>query len=354
MDPTKIISAARKCLIAEAAKPNARFIANDVLAMTDNQAVMEALATSDFPLLLADSSRTRLLQSFESEVGPLTTLLEPELVTDFADHKGVMVGNIGALHEMPDEMTAGMEYTHLTESGKTFCVKGFGRRIALTMKLLANDRLGSLAKVPAQWGQVAAESLEAHLAIPFNTNREQDGTTHVWSVARANCGILSLTEPNVATSIALLKAMTYTDADGTKRKIPCKKILMLVPDSLSDTAWKIWTATKYYPGAGGGIEYDPKEIWRNFGWSTPPITVPDFSDTNCWFLVNASRPWFKKVLWTQAQQPVFLQKRPYWDGNVAGYPVDESMSVEWGCFFPYGFFVEEYRTIYAQDPDNPW
>lgn len=356
-DPLKIIEAARKCLVEAAQVPGSRikYAASEILTMSDGQAVKEALATSDFSLLLADSARTRLLQSFEGEAGPLTSLLPVEVVLDFADHKGVMIGNIGQLKELPDEMTAGMEYTALTESSKTFKVKGFGRRIALTLKLLANDRLGGLARVPDQWGRVAAESLEDHLAIPFNTNVEQDGATAIWSAARANCGALALTEANVSTAIAALKAMTYADADATTRKIPCTKVLLLVPDALSETAWKIWTATKYIPAAAAaGISYDPHEMWMRAGWSTPPITVPAFTDVNRWFVVNASRPWFKKVLWREAQQPIFLQKLPYWDQSIAGYGVDESMSLEWGCFFPYGYFVEEYRTIYAEDSDNPW
>jgi hypothetical protein len=350
----ELIQAARKCLLDEAEKPNPRLRVSpgDLPTMADQQAIYEAMSTSDFPILLADTARKKMLQRYEMEQGPLSRLMETEYVSDFEDHKGVRLTQLGNLLEVTGEFTEGLEYTAVTEEGKTYRVRFWARRLKLTMKALHTDKLDQLGKLASTWGELAADSLEERLVIPFNDNVEQDGTTAVFSAARANCGTLALTQANLETTISNLRQATYTDGDGNTRRIKCNKVYLLVPPELETTAWQIWTATKFVPAAAG-IEFDPKEIWNQYGLQ-PPVMVPNFEDANRWFVVNASREWVAQVKHSDAQTPMFLQKRPYWDNNVLGYPVDESMCAEWGCVYFYDYYVKDYRTMYAQDPDDPW
>jgi hypothetical protein len=352
----EIIQAARRCLLDEARRPNtrARLAESDIYTLADQQAIYEAMSTSDFPVLLADTARAKMLQRYDMEVGPLTRLMETEYVSDFEDHTGIRLTQLGNLLEIGGEFTEGAEYTTVGEEGKHYQVKFWMRRFKLTMKALHTDKLGGLGKLASSWGEIAADSLEQRLAVPFNTNLEQDGTTALFSGARANCGVLPLTQANLEMTISLLRQMTYTDGDGNTRRIKCNQVYLLVPPELELTAWQIWTATKFVPAAAAaGIEYDPKEIWRQYGLQ-PPVMVPDFTDANRWFVVNASREWVAQVKHNDAKTPLFLQKRPYWDNNVLGYPVDESMCAEWGCAYFYDYYVKDFRTMYAQDSDNPW
>jgi len=147
-----------------------------------------SMTTSDFPNILANVANKTLRQAYEAAPRTFTPFCRQVSASDSKPINRVQLSDVPTLPKVNEQG----EYhrTSLTDSKETYSLATFGEIVAITRRVIVNDDLQALTRIPAALGQAAA-------------NLESDT---VWAVITANA--------NLADGVPLFHA-THRNLNGT-------------------------------------------------------------------------------------------------------------------------------------------
>lgn len=116
--------------------------------------VGRALATTDLPNLLVETSRRVLMEAYEAEPETWKAWCGTGSVSDFKTNKAVGLEGDVTLKEIPEygEYQEG----RMSENAEEFSVKTFGRKLVITRQSIINDDLSALSEAPRLYGEACA------------------------------------------------------------------------------------------------------------------------------------------------------------------------------------------------------
>jgi hypothetical protein len=187
--------------------------------------------TSDFPNILANVANKTLRQAYEAAPRTFTPFCRQVSAADFKPINRVQLSDVPTLPKVNEK--GEFHRTSLTDSKESYSLVTFGEIVAITRKIIINDDLQALTRVPAALGQAAA-------------NLESDT---VWAVITANGNLADGvplfhgTHKNLNASNALANgALGVARAAFRVQKAPKGTILnlqpryLIVPAALEQTA----------------------------------------------------------------------------------------------------------------------
>ncbi len=190
-----LVDIARECL--EAAGVKTRGLSRNEIARVALQGRFGAeqyfegtgaMTTSDFPNILANVANKTLRQAYEAAPRTFVPFCRQVSAADFKPINRVQLSDVPTLPKVNEK--GEFHRTALSDSKETYSLATFGEIVAITRKVIINDDLQALTRVPAGLGQAAA-------------NLESDT---VWGVITGN--------PNMADTVALFHA-THKNLNAT-------------------------------------------------------------------------------------------------------------------------------------------
>lgn len=205
-------------------------------------AMEEAATTSDFPILLGLILDQTLIPQYKMLTPDWRDYIATGLQSDFRVSQLVKLWGLeGPLSEIPQHG----EYPEVTaaEGKVTIQLAKYGKAFGLTWEDILNDRLGVFTDSAAKLAAAARRTeyrkvTNLYAATAGGGNATLFGTAFahpVDKVAVTNTGTLTLTAPNLATAIGLVRRQV--DAEG--EPIFFERIHLVVPASLEIQAKRI-------------------------------------------------------------------------------------------------------------------
>lgn len=166
---------AREMLVRSGQRPEGHIV----------QIVGRALATTDLPHLLVETSRRTLMEAFESAEETWRTWAGTGIATDFK--KSTAVGLEGDVKPLLKPEGGEYKEGNLGENAEEYVVKTFGRKMVVTREAIINDDLNSLTALPRMYGEATAEMVGdvAYKALLDMPNTMGDGNP-LFSAAHNN------------------------------------------------------------------------------------------------------------------------------------------------------------------------
>lgn len=181
-----------------------------------------AMTTSDFPNILANVANKTLRQAYEAAPRTFTPFCRQVSASDFKPVNRVQLSDIAALQQTNE--AGEFVRIYLSDSKETYSLATWGGIVPITRKVVINDDLQALTRIPFGLG-IAAATLESDT---------------VWNVITANAAmadnvaLFHSTHKNLSTSNGLAAVANITAARKLMRKQTAPKgtILNLIPKYL--------------------------------------------------------------------------------------------------------------------------
>ena len=261
---------------------------------------LEAMTTSDFPLLFGDILDRQLLANYMETPSVFRNYTKISQVSDFRTVKRFAVSGGEDVLSVVNEQQEYPEAS-LGEAVYSYAVKKYGRRMPFSWESMVNDDLNALKDVPARFGKAARRSEQKFATSLYVGTAGPDAT--LYSVGNAN-----IVTSNPVLSIAALQTAfsvlaAQTDSDG--EPIAIDMMHLVVPPALEVTASNILNAIQVRLTTNGGIDTTDASAkqelvaanWmRNRVQLSVDYYIPNVADTNgstSWFLFadpNNGRP----------------------------------------------------------------
>lgn len=152
----------------------ARYVTQSDNFSTKIDIVERALSTSDFPILLANVLNKKLRRDYQAApktYGPI--VLETE-APDFKPLVRDQMGDAPMMKEKPENSE--YEQGYFSESNETYSIKEYGKMIEISRKLIINDDMHAMLRLPTKIANRAAQ-LESDLiwGCLLNNGKMNDG-----------------------------------------------------------------------------------------------------------------------------------------------------------------------------------
>ena len=292
--------------------------------------------TSDFPIVLGSQINTTLRRAYMAAPRTYRRIATRQTATDFRPIIRAQIGDNPRLLKVNEhgEFARGT----IGEGKEQYQLETFGRVIGVTRRVLVNDQLDALTRVPRAWG-VAAAALEDEI---------------VWSLVTANANmedgnaLFSSAHGNLAGSGAVISVATVgagrhamrqqrTLEPGGKKgevgyRLSVEANLLVVPSAL-ETAALQFLSSELVPASATDV--------NPFRRSLEPLVVPllDDDSAKAWYLFAEPA---KSGIDTIEYAYLDGQDGVYTDTRI-GFDVD---GVEWKARLDFGAGVIDHRGMY--------
>ena len=258
-----------------------------------------ALATSDFPIILANVANKTLRTGYESAPQTFKPFTRETSATDFKTIQRSSLGDAPTLKQVNEhgEFTIGT----IGEGKESYQLATYGRIVAITRQTIINDDLGAFADLPSKFG-VAAANLESDIVWGIITaNAAMNDTVALFHANHGN-----LTGTGTAISVAALgigRALMrkQTSIDGNPINVQAR--YLLVPAALETVAQQ-YTSSAYMSSQSSNI--------NPFAGTLEVIAEPrlDVNSATAWYLA-ASPGQIDTVeyAYLEGQQGVYIESR---------------------------------------------
>ena len=337
----RMLDMARDCLEAEGVTVRGMTpmeIAEMALSGGSSQLAQRAgmHTTSDFPIVLGSQINTTLRRAYMAAPRTYRRIATRQTATDFRPIIRAQIGDNPRLLKVNEhgEFARGT----IGEGKEQYQLETFGRVIGVTRRVLVNDQLDALTRVPRAWG-VAAAALEDEI---------------VWSLVTANANmedgnaLFSSAHGNLAGSGAVISVATVgagrhamrqqrTLEPGGKKgevgyRLSVEANLLVVPSAL-ETAALQFLSSELVPASATDV--------NPFRRSLEPLVVPllDDDSAKAWYLFAEPA---KSGIDTIEYAYLDGQDGVYTDTRI-GFDVD---GVEWKARLDFGAGVIDHRGMY--------
>jgi len=212
------------------------------------QLAQRALATSDFPYILANVANKTLRAGYESAPQTFKPFTRQASAPDFKSIQRTALGDAPVLKKVNEhgEFTVGT----IGEGKETYQLATYGRIVAITRQTIINDDLDAFASLPAKFGTAAA-NLESDIVWGIITaNAAMNDTVPLF---HANHGNLTGTGTAISVdSLGVARALMrkQTSIDGTL--INVQPAYLIVP-AAKETLAQQYTSQAYSAGQSSAI-----------------------------------------------------------------------------------------------------
>ena len=191
-------------------------------------------SSSDFPLILADVSNKVLRNAYDVAPKTFEPFITTRTVADFKDINNVQLGGIPTLEQVNEN--GEYTYTSLSEANESFSVETFGRIIPLSRKLMINDDLNALMRIPQLLGSAAAEKESTTIWGKITANAAMSDSVALFHATHKNLGTAgALSETTLGEARKKMRKQTGLDS------IPMNLYgeFLIVPAALEVVAMKL-------------------------------------------------------------------------------------------------------------------
>lgn len=195
-------------------------------ALVRSRSISGGHGTTDFSSLLANVADKKLRTAYNASPSTYRSISSRSEASDFKDMSRVQLGEYPTL----TKVLPGAEYEMGTigESGETYAIAKYGKRIAFTREAMINDDLSSFNRLPMLAGRSSSE-LESDLAWALITDNAamSDGV----ALFHANHGNLGTGVPSVAT-IGAGRTLMRKQTGINGQRIGVRPEILIVPAAL--------------------------------------------------------------------------------------------------------------------------
>ena len=216
--------------------------------------LMEAMTTSDFPLLFGDILDRQLLAGYQETAVIWPRIARRATVRDFRTvNRFTMDGAESVFDTVPEQ--AEYPAAALTEGRYQYAVQKRGRRIPFSWEAMINDDLDALKDIPQRFARASRRS-ESRFVTELYVDANGPHAS-LYTVGNANI----VTSNPVLSVAALQTAFTVlaaqTDVDG--EPIEIEMVTLVVPPALEVTALNILNAVQIELAEAGGTSN--QKVW---------------------------------------------------------------------------------------------
>lgn len=308
----------------------------------------EALSSSDFPLLMGDILDRQLLGRYTEMQPVYRNYAKVGTVRDFRTVRRIATDGLEGRYYpnyQKSELAQGKENNGLSETGYSYAVDVYEKRVALNWRMLVNDDLDAFRDIPDRLAR-GARRTEQHFATNLYVDANgphaslyTSGNRNIVNATNAGAGFTAVNPP---LSIAALQQGfavfgNLRDADG--EPIEVEAVELVVPPSLRVTAENILSATELWITSasgdtmGGGSVAQQAHVTNWMRAKTRlsvdpyiPIVASSANGTTSWFLFanpDSGRPALEIGFLRGYESPGIYQKLP--DTVRAGSTTPEMM-----------------------------
>lgn len=258
-----------------------------------------ALATSDFPIILANVANKTLRTGYESAPQTFKPFTRETSAADFKTIQRSAFGDAPALKKVNEhgEFTVGT----IGEGKESYQLATYGRIVSITRQTIINDDLGAFADLPTKFG-VAAANLESDIVWGIITANAALND----SVALFHASHNNLTGTGTVISVASLGVARtllrkQTSIDGNPINVQAR--FLIVPAALETVAQQ-YTSSSYVSSQSSNI--------NPFAGTLDVIAEPrlDANSSTAWYL--AASPGQIDTIeycYLEGQQGVYIESR---------------------------------------------
>lgn len=247
------------------------------------QLFARALATSDFPKILADSANVALARTFATQPSLYQHFSELQPVNDFKPVHLVAAGLPGTMPEIPE----GGEYSFLpmTDEGESASIQTHGGMITLNRATVVNDAVSAIK------GKLRNAALIAHRTVTLqafnalmNPGQLSDGGDFFHN-DRNNLlagGSSALDADSLGEAVKRLRTMTNSDGDF----LDYAPKYLLVSPALETTAWALVNSHSLPGQDNSGVSNIFRERHGIEVLVAPQLSLGSLGGTDTlWFLI---------------------------------------------------------------------
>ena len=252
-----------------------------------HERLQESLSTTSWGQVFADVLYNRLQKEY---VEPdryddwRQVVSNIDSATDFRTKHVTRVGDYSDLGTVSEQAT----YPTMTSPGDeeaTYAVQKRGGIDDITMEMIADDKIGSVRKLPARMATAAKRTLYKFVfntLIQANPTLDQDSVA-LFNAAHSNTGTTALSVGGVSASVTAMRSQTGfggNDVLGASNK----PALLLVPNELEMLAQRIANPSDAYLHQATA-DTDASDDPASYRGKLKVIVVDDWTDATDWFLV---------------------------------------------------------------------
>ena len=263
------------------------------------QLAQRALATSDFPYILANVANKTLRAGYEAAPQTFKPFTRQTSAPDFKSIQRTAMGDAPALKKVNEhgEFTVGT----IGEGKETYQLATYGRIVSITRQTIINDDLDAFASLPGKFG-VAAANLESDIVWGIITaNAAMNDSVALF---HANHGNLTGTGTAIsvdALGVARALMRKQTGIDGTL--INVQPSFLIVPAAKELLAQQ-FTSVNYVPAQSSAL--------NPFAGTLQVIAEPrlDANSTTAWYLAaNPMQIDTLEYCYLEGNEGVYIESR---------------------------------------------
>jgi ATP-dependent protease ClpP protease subunit len=244
-------------------------------------------SSSDFSYLTAELMNRQLRAAYSSRPGTWERISRRRSASDFRTLHSVQFGVDTEMRKVTED--GEYQSTVLADTGESFNIARYGRKVLLTFEAVINDDLGAFSRIPGDFAR-GARNLESRIAWGLITSNPalSDGDDF-FDAARGNVGTSSVIDPEAISEArtAMMQQRPFGADDAGSDFMEAMPDLLFIPPAIEITALQ-FVSTAFVPTTEAGI--NPYKAMLT------PIVEPRLgaavaggSDT-AWYLFDSSLP----------------------------------------------------------------
>lgn len=257
----RMLDFAKECLEAKGERSR---------GLSDQELIHRAITTTDFPVLLAQTSQRSLLRYYNAVIPDWKFLARQDNANDFRQKTGVKVDGDVTFEEIPESG----EYKStkfLQDENMKIQLAKYGRKIIISDRAIINDDLNVFAKTP-QFIALGALAFQSELmwGLISGNAKTPDGT-NLFHASHGNLGTAAALSNE---GISVGRTAMRRQKSPSKKPLGIKPAYLIVPAELETAAETLLaqiTATK-----GEDVNIFSKKLIA--------VVVDHFEDPKAWYL----------------------------------------------------------------------
>lgn len=200
------------------------------------QLAQRALATADFPYILANVANKTLRAGYEAAPQTFKPFTKQTSAPDFKTIQRTQVGDAPQLKQVNE--AGEFTYGSIGEGKESYQLATYGRIIAVTRQTLINDDLSAFADLPAKFGRAAA-NLESDIVWGIvTTNAALNDGVALFHANHGNLGTGAIAVAGLNTGRSAMRVQKSVDG----QYINVMPSYLIVPAALETTAQQYTSA----------------------------------------------------------------------------------------------------------------
>lgn len=201
--------------------------------------------TTDFTSLLANVANKNLRRGYSGAVSDWKAFCRKSTATDYKPMSRVQLGEYPSLSKVPEG--AAYEMGTIGESGESYAIAKYGKRIAFTREAMINDDQSALDRLPSLAGRSAAETESDIIWAIITDNATMGDGVALFDAAHGNVGVGVLGKDGLSAGRVAMRTQTGI----SDQRIGVAPAFLIVPAALETEAQEL--TTNLQPVTSGGV-----------------------------------------------------------------------------------------------------